>query len=128
MKKALASKYKALKKVKAAVLLHGCGLKDGSDIMEVSSLLIALSQVQATVQCFAPDKPQACTVNHVTGQIEEAQEGEQRNMREEAARITGGNVESLDKLKAKNFDVLFVTGGMGVSRSLTDFSESVEDM
>ena len=46
-----------------------------------------------------------------------------RNMREEAARIVGQKVESIDKLKAKNFDALFVMGGMGVNAGLTDYSE-----
>lgn len=34
----------------------------------------------------------------------------------------------MNKLKAKNFDVLFVTGGMGVNKGLTDFAEKLEDM
>lgn len=42
--------------MKAAVVLHGCGDQDGTDILEVTSLIIALSEVNANVKFFAPDK------------------------------------------------------------------------
>ena len=44
--------------LRAAILLNGCGEKDGTDVIEVSSLLIALSQHLATepvVQCHSFD-------------------------------------------------------------------------
>lgn len=68
-------------------------------------------------------------VDHVSGEVQPpSTNSPRRNMREEAARITGQQVESMDKLKAKNFDVLFVTGGRGVNQGLTDFAEKHEDM
>ena len=53
---------------RAAVLLHGCGSKDGTEVIEASSLLIALSLHQAEVQCFAPDRMQTNVIDNNTGE------------------------------------------------------------
>ena len=42
-----------------AVVLAGCGHKDGAEINEAVSLLLAISQHHCEYQCFAPDRPQA---------------------------------------------------------------------
>lgn len=40
----------------------------------------------------------------------------------ESARITRGNINSLSNLKASNFDALFIPGGFGAAKNLSDFA------
>ena len=103
--------------LKAAVLLHGCGVYDGTEVTEATSLLVALSKQKVDVQCFAPDRDQMHVVNHLNGEEQPAP----RNVLQESARIARGNVKSLDNLKADDFDVLFIPGGFGAAKNLSDF-------
>ncbi len=68
---------------KVAVILSGCGFKDGSEITEAVSTLIALGRSGCDSQCFAPDFLIDAT-DHVTG---EEFTGDQRNVLTESARI-----------------------------------------
>ena len=43
---------------KIAVILGGCGPRDGSEINETVTLLLALDQHGVKYQCFAPDRNQ----------------------------------------------------------------------
>lgn len=52
---------------KVAVLLSGCGFRDGSEIHEAALALLALDEAGARVQCLAPDIPQERVVNHLSG-------------------------------------------------------------
>ena len=52
---------------KAAVILAGSGVYDGSECTEAVSMLIALSSHKASIQCFAPNRDQHHVVNHLTG-------------------------------------------------------------
>ena len=40
---------------KIAIVLSGCGNKDGAEIHEAVSLIVALSQAAVEIQYFAPD-------------------------------------------------------------------------
>ncbi|VDQ03093.1 unnamed protein product [Trichobilharzia regenti] len=64
-----------------AMILHGCGVYDGTEIHEAT-----------------------------------------RNVLIESARIARGNVHSLDDLNASNFDALFIPGGFGVAKNLSNFA------
>jgi enhancing lycopene biosynthesis protein 2 len=59
--------FSAPNSYKAAVLLHGCGVNDGTEITEAVSILINLSKSGVHAQCFAPNRTQAHVVNHLTG-------------------------------------------------------------
>ena len=77
---------------KIAVVLSGCGFKDGAEITESVSTLIALSQTGAQYQCYAPDKSVE-TTDHLTG------EGSgPRNILNESGRISRGNTRKLSDL------------------------------
>ena len=102
---------------KFAVILAGCGHKDGAEINEAVTLLLAIDQHQCEYQCFAPDRPQAEVVNHVTGVAEKNAE---RNIMTEAARIARGNILSLDQFKAEDYDALFFPGGFGAAQNFCD--------
>lgn len=103
--------------LRAAVLLAGSGVYDGTEITEATSLLIALSRANATVTCFAPNRNQAHVVNHLTGE----ESDETRNVLEESARIARGAVSDLETLDHTNFDALFIPGGFGAAKNLSDF-------
>ena len=46
----------------------------------------------------------------------------------ESARITGQEVFAVSTLKTKNFDCLFIPGGVGATRNLSDWAAKGEDM
>ncbi len=101
---------------KIALILSGCGHRDGSEITESVSLLIALHQFGATVTCFAPDL-EFEVVDHLTGK----KNGEKRNVLTEAARIARGKIQDLKELKCTNFDGLAFSGGLGAVKNLSDW-------
>lgn len=103
---------------KIAVVLSGCGSRDGSEITEAVSLLISLHQTGAQVSCFAPD-----IEIPVTNHIDNRTQPEKRSLLAEAARITRGQIQSLDKLHAKDFDGLVFPGGYGAAKNLSTWSE-----
>lgn len=103
---------------KIAVVLSGCGHRDGSEITETVSLLISLYQAGAEVSCFAPN-----IEIPVTNHISHEPQSEKRNLLVEAARIARGHIQSLDKLHAKDFDGLAFPGGYGAAKNLCNWAE-----
>ena len=103
---------------KIAVVLSGCGHRDGSEITEAISLLIALNQAGASVSCFAPNIEFAVT-DPLTGNAT----SEKRNVLTESARIARGHVEDLAKLKVTDFDGLALPGGFGAAKNLSNWAE-----
>lgn len=93
---------------KIAVILSGCGHKDGSEITETVSLMIALSQAGALVQFFAPNL-------EITPS--------KRNPLVESARITRGEIQDLNELQAEKFDGLVFPGGFGAALHLCNWEE-----
>ncbi|MCC7403120.1 MAG: isoprenoid biosynthesis glyoxalase ElbB [Bdellovibrionales bacterium] len=102
---------------KIAVVLSGCGHKDGAEITEAVSALIALSEARASYQVFAPDI-EITSTNHLQGAP-----GEKRNVMIEAARIARGNVKNLADLKAKDFDGVVFPGGYGAALHLCSWGK-----
>ncbi len=99
---------------KIAVILGGCGTKDGSEINETVTLLLALDQHDVKYQCFAPDRNQYQVINHLTGEVV----NEQRNMLVESARIVRGDILPLTEFNADDFDGLAIPGGAGIANNL----------
>ena len=64
-------------------------------------------------------------VNHTNG---EEKSSEKRNVLEESARIARGNVKNMQELKSGDFDALFVPGGFGAAKNLSDFGFKGADM
>ena len=78
---------------KIAIVLSGCGVYDGSEVHEVSATLVVVSRAGYEAVCFAPNKPQFCEIDHLTGETL----GETtRNCLVEAARISRGNISDLE--------------------------------
>jgi enhancing lycopene biosynthesis protein 2 len=109
---------------RVALVLAGCGSRDGAEITEAVSLLIALTQAKFEVHCFAPDRAQHHTFNHHT-KVDEPGPG--RNMLVEAARIARSDIRPLSELKVDQFGSLVFGGGFGVAKNLCTFAFSGAD-
>lgn len=103
---------------RAAVLLSGSGLYDGSEIMETTSIFFALHEHQFDFECFAPNWNQHHVINHLNG----SEVPHPRNVLEESARIARGQVKDITELKSQNFDALLIPGGFGVAKNLCDYA------
>lgn len=104
--------------MKAAVILSGCGHRDGAEIREAVLTLLYLDQNGVEAQCFAPDAKQHDVVNHATGETAT----ESRNSMAEAARIARGKIEPLSALKAGDYAMLLIPGGYGAAKNLSDLA------
>jgi enhancing lycopene biosynthesis protein 2 len=89
-----------------AVILSGCGNKDGAEIHESVMTLWAIHKHGAEYQCFAPDIPQHHVLNFITDQ----EMNETRNVLVESARIARGNIKNLKDYNA------------GVAKNLSTFA------
>lgn len=103
---------------KVAVILSGCGVYDGAEVHESTLSLLALDQAGYAVQCYAPDIAQMHVLNHITG--EEMQES--RNVLVEASRIARGDIKPLSDLNVADYDALYLPGGFGAAKNLSDFA------
>ena len=101
--------------MKAAVILSGSGVYDGSEIQESVLTLLHLAKNGFCYQCFAPDIPQHHVINHRTGE----EMPETRNVLTEAARIARGDIKPLSDYLAADFDALVLPGGFGVAKNLS---------
>ena len=105
-------------KKKFAVILSGCGNKDGAEIHESVMTLWAIHKHGAEYQCFAPDIPQHHVLNFITG----AEMDEKRNVLAESARIARGNIRDLKTYKAEEYNGLIMPGGLGVAKNLSTYA------
>ena len=104
---------------KFAVVLAGCGRKDGSEINEAITLLLSIEQHHCEYQCFAPDRPQTEVIDHLT---DKKVANAKRNILTEAARLARSNVRPVEEYRADDFDGLLFSGGYGVAKNLCDYA------
>ena len=97
---------------KIAVVLSGCGFKDGSEITEAISTVVTLSELNCDVKIFAPNHEMPAT-DHLSGEPLA-----KRNLLSESARIARGEVTDLKKLDANQFDAVVFPGGYGAALNL----------
>jgi len=107
------------KENRVAVLLHGCGVYDGTEIQEACSVLFALSRNSAHTECFSVSVPQMHVVDHTKGAEDEK---DSRDCIVESSRITRGQCKNLDDLDVNEYDALIVPGGFGAAKNLSDFA------
>lgn len=110
---------------KIAVILSGCGNRDGSELQESLSLLLAIDKRGWQYQCLAPEGMFE-VVPHIDVQDTE-EEGtlvdmEQRDIFVESARIARGNLLPLEEYRPADYDALALPGGMGAARNLSTFA------
>ncbi len=104
---------------KIAVVLAGCGVKDGSEIHEAVITLLTIKRNNADYECFALNKNQYEVINHATNQ---SVTNEQRTMFVESARISRGEIKDLTSYDPKEFDALIFPGGLGVAKNLFTYA------
>lgn len=103
---------------KVAVVLAGCGAKDGAEITEAVSLLVALSEAGIEARLFAPNRPLHHTIDH----LHKKEVAEKRNILVEAARIARGDIAPIESLDVARFDALAFGGGFGVAKNLCNYA------
>jgi len=103
---------------KIAVVLSGCGNKDGAEIQEAVSLIIHLSKLNAEMTFFAPNT-EFTPKNFLTNEAIH----EKRNVMTESARITRSQMKDLKQLHAKEFDAIALPGGFGVALNLSTWAK-----
>ena len=106
-----------------AVILSGCGNRDGSELQESLSLLLAIDRRGWHYQCFAPEGDYA-VVSHLDGN----EHGDRRDLLTESARIARGDIKPLPLFRAEDYDALALPGGMGAARNLSSFAFDGEGM
>ncbi len=109
---------------KVGVVLSGCGVYDGAEIHESVVTLLALDRLGAEAVICAPDTPQMHVVNHLTGEVEE---GAERNVLVESARIARGEIRDVAAVSADELDALILPGGFGAAKNLCDFAVNGPD-
>jgi len=100
-----------------AVLLAGCGHRDGAEIHETTCTLLALDKAGVSYVGIAPNTTQALVSNHIDGSSMD----ESRNVRLEAARIMRGNVKLISDIKVNDIDALILPGGFGAALNLCNY-------
>ena len=103
---------------KIAVILSGCGNRDGSELQETLGLLLAIDSHNMKYQCFAP-----LTDFNVVSYIDNSGEtGEIRDLYAESARIARGDIKPLIDYSPADYDALALPGGMGAARNLSTYA------
>lgn len=108
---------------KIAIILSGCGHKDGAEIHESVLTLLAVVKAGATPLFYAPDVAQTTVTNHLT----DGALGEQRNVLIESSRIARGDIKDLKNLKATQADAVIFPGGFGAALNLCNFAQKGPD-
>lgn len=108
---------------KIAVILAGCGNRDGSETHETLSVLLAIDKRGMQYQCFAPEM-EFNVFNHIKGEAT----GEKRNLVTEASRLCRGNIKPLREYCANDFDALVLPGGMGAAQNLSTYAFCGKEM
>jgi len=104
--------------MKAAVVLAGCGVRDGAEIHEAVMTMYAVDKNGGTYHIFAPNVAQHHVLNHITGE----EMNESRNVLTEAARIARGKISPLTDYRPSEFDALIFPGGFGVAKNLCTYA------
>ena len=107
-----------MKKKSIAVILSGCGHRDGSEIHEATLTLWAIHKNGAEYQCYAPDIKQHHTLSHINGR----EMDEERNVLIESARIARGEIIDLAEFNASNHHALIIPGGLGAAKNLSSYA------
>jgi enhancing lycopene biosynthesis protein 2 len=109
--------------MKIGILLHGCGVYDGTEIQEAVLTMLAIKKLGHTYTCFAPNRNQHHVVNHLNGEEMDCQ----RNILIESARIARGEILDLADVSPNDFDAVAMPGGFGTAKNFTQWAFSGPD-
>lgn len=104
--------------MKIAVLLHGNGVYDGTEIQEAVLCLLHLNQLGMEYQCVAPNVFQHHVINHLNGD----EMPDARNVLVESARIARGNCLDLAQANPNDYHALVMPGGFGTAKNITQWA------
>ncbi|SJZ34447.1 isoprenoid biosynthesis glyoxalase ElbB [Selenihalanaerobacter shriftii] len=104
---------------KVGVVLSGCGVHDGSEIHEAVLTLLHLDKAGQEIIPLAPNILQSQVIDHLN---QEEIERENRDLLVEAARITRGDIQSLDTVNKNELDAIILPGGAGAIKNLTNYA------
>lgn len=104
--------------MKIGVMLHGCGVYDGTEIQEAVLSLLAIAEAGHEYQCFAPRVKQHHVINHTNGD----EMPEEREVFIESARIARGDLQDLAEISADDYDLLMMPGGFGTAKNITQWA------
>lgn len=105
---------------KVAVVLSGCGYLDGSEIYETVLTILALEKNGLEWQGVALNKNQKHVINHLSQSVDN--KASARNILEESARITRGNVIDIAEADSDDYDAVIFPGGFGAAKNIVDFA------
>ncbi|API86605.1 isoprenoid biosynthesis glyoxalase ElbB [Francisella uliginis] len=105
---------------KVAVVLSGCGYLDGSEIYETVLTILALEKNGLEWQGIASNKNQKHVINHLHQSVDN--KASPRNILEESARITRGNVIDIAEADSDDYDAVIFPGGFGAAKNIIDFA------
>lgn len=103
---------------KVAMVLSGSGHLDGSEIRETVITMLEIENCGLAYDLFAPDIDQTEVINHLTG----AKMPETRNVLVESARLARGKISDINKLDIAKYDALFLPGGYGAAKNLSNIA------
>ncbi|XP_012281343.1 ES1 protein homolog, mitochondrial [Orussus abietinus] len=103
-----------------AIVLCGCGALDGTEISEAMSLIYHCCGKSLRPCFYAPQVDICGVMNHLTMEPDTC--GVPRNAMVESARLARSNLRPLCDCKACNAEALFIPGGFGVAKTLSDFA------
>ena len=111
---------------KIAVILNGCGHRDGSELHEAVLTLLAIEEAGATWEALALDANQAAVLNHIDGAVDRG--ATPRNMLKESARIARGRIKNLADASPEQYAGVVIPGGNGTASNLCNFASAGKDM
>lgn len=111
---------------KIAVILNGCGHRDGSEIHEAVLTLLAIEEFGWDWETLALNADQFGVLNHLDGSVEK--QVTPRNMLLESARIARGRIRNLEDTNPENYSAVIIPGGFGTANNLCNFASAGKDM
>ena len=105
---------------KVALVLSGCGYLDGTEIQEAVLTIFALEKLGVEWQGVALNENQKHVVNHLHQSVDA--KASPRNILQESARITRGNVIDLEDADSDDYDAVIFPGGFGAAKNIMDFA------
>lgn len=111
---------------KIAIVLNGCGHRDGSEIHEVVLTMLAIDQSGAEWEALALDMNQSVVLNHLDGAVD--RDSSPRNMLKESARVARGRIKNLRDCDPMLYDAVIIPGGNGTASNLCNFATSGKNM
>ncbi|MFT4694296.1 MAG: enhancing lycopene biosynthesis protein 2 [Francisella sp.] len=105
---------------KVALVLSGCGYLDGTEVQETVLTILALEKLGVEWQGVALNEDQKHVVNHLNHSIDS--KASPRNILQESARITRGNVIDLEDADSDDYDAVIFPGGFGAAKNIMDFA------